>query len=63
MQPFFDLYGIEKFSILTLSVSDSYALAVPKVYPEVFKQIQQALIGLERDGTLDTLKKKWHLNF
>ncbi len=63
VQPFFDLYGIEKFSILTLSVSDSYALAVPKVYPEVFEQIQQALTALERDGILDNLKKKWHLNF
>lgn len=63
VQPFFDRYGIEKFNILTLPISDSYALAVPKAFPEVFEQIQQALTALENDGTLENLKKKWHLNF
>ena len=62
-QPFFDRYGSNKFNILTLTVSDSYALAVPKAYPEVFKQIQKALNALESNGSLESLKKKWHLNF
>jgi ABC-type amino acid transport substrate-binding protein len=63
VQPLFDRYGQEKFNILTLPVSDSYALAVPKQFPEIFKQIQGALEALENDGTLLKLKKKWHLDF
>jgi polar amino acid transport system substrate-binding protein len=63
VQPFFDQYGTEKFHILTLPESDSYALAVPKAYPELFAEIQQALDALERNGTLTQLKNKWHLNF
>lgn len=63
VQPFFDQYGTEKFHILTLPESDSYALAVPKAYPELFAEIQQALDALELNGTLTQLKNKWHLNF
>ncbi len=63
VQPFFDRYGIEKFAILTLSVSDSYALAVPRAFPDIFKQIQQALRALEDNGVMKELKNKWHLNF
>lgn len=63
VQPFFDRYGIEKFTLLTLSASDSYALAVPKAYPLIFEQIQQALRVLEDNGVMAELKNKWHLNF
>ena len=63
VQPFFDQYGSEKFNILTLPVSDSYALAVPKAYPDIFKLIQDALIALEANGTMAEIKNKWHLNF
>lgn len=63
VQPFFDRYGSEQFNILTLPVSDSYALAVPKAFPEIFQQVNHALDVLQKNGTLRRLKNKWHLDF
>lgn len=63
VQPFFDKHGGSKFNILTLNVSDSYALAVPKLFPDRFNDVKNALDALESNGTLENLKKKWHLNF
>lgn len=62
-QPFFAQYGTQNFNILKLADGDSYALAVPKAFPEIFEQIQNSLTTLQQDGTLESLKKKWHLNF
>jgi ABC-type amino acid transport substrate-binding protein len=63
VQPFFDRYGEGKFNILTLDVSDRYALAVPKAYPEVFEEIKGALDALTKNGILRQLKQQWHLDF
>lgn len=63
VQPFFDKYGVDKFNILQLPVADNYALAISKRYPELFEQIEKALEALHNDGTILTLKKKWHLDF
>ncbi|MDR3646824.1 MAG: ABC transporter substrate-binding protein [Candidatus Babeliales bacterium] len=63
VQPYFDKYDEKKFNILTLDTSDSYALAVSKSFPVLFEQIQTALNELEKNGTLEALKKKWHLSF
>jgi len=63
VQPFFDTYGIEKFDILVLPETDSYALAVPKAFPATFQEVNQAFTALEHNGVLQALKNKWHLNF
>jgi ABC-type amino acid transport substrate-binding protein len=63
VQPFFDRYGKEKFNILTLGVSDCYALVVPNTYPEIFEEIKKALNDLTQNGTLKQLKQQWHLDF
>lgn len=63
VQPFFDKQGKEKYSIFSLPVSDSYAIAVSKQFPDLFEKIENALHVLEKNGILHVLKEKWHLNF
>lgn len=63
VQPFFDRYGEDTFTILTLAVSDRYALAVPKAYPKIFEEVKNALDALASNGTLKQLKQQWHLDF
>lgn len=63
VQPFFDKQGKDRFSIFTLPVSDSYAIAVSKRFPDLFEKIKEALSVLEQNGMLHVLKEKWHLNF
>lgn len=64
VQPFFDQYGTRKFNLFVIpGAYDSYALAVSKKYPELLKQVRNAMQQLEKDGTLTKLKQKWHLQW
>ncbi len=60
VKPFLEHYGAKKFKVSVISgTSDEYALAISKKYPELLEPIQNALDEMEKDGTLETLKKKW----
>lgn len=64
VQPFFDQYGTQKFNIFVIDeAADSYALAVSKRHPEILEKIEHGLDALHADGTLEKLKKKWHLSW
>ncbi|OGB97152.1 hypothetical protein A3F06_02065 [candidate division TM6 bacterium RIFCSPHIGHO2_12_FULL_36_22] len=58
--PFFDKYGQEKFKVSRIpGPKEDYSLAVSKKNSELFEQVQQALISMERDGTLTKIRQKW----
>lgn len=63
VKPFLDHYGAHKFSVVSIpDTTDEYALAISKKYPELVEQIQNAIDQLEANGTLESIKQKWHLN-
>lgn len=63
VKPFLTHYGASKFSVAQIpDTTDEYALAISKKYPELVTQIQSAIDQLEANGTLESLKQKWHLN-
>ncbi len=62
LQPYFDKHGTQGLNIVTIEgVTDKYALAISKKYPELVKQVQKALDDMTTDGTLDEIKNKWKL--
>jgi len=61
-QPFLKTKGCDKFKFQPLAdVTEKYALAISKKYPELFEKIESALTELLEDGTIDDLKRKWGL--
>ena len=61
-QPFLKIKGHDKFIAQPLSdVTEKYALAISKKYPELYEKIESALTEIVEDGTIDDLKKKWGL--
>ena len=40
---------------------EMYALAVSKKYPDLFYQIQTILAEMEKDGTIEAIKRNWSL--
>jgi ABC-type amino acid transport substrate-binding protein len=61
-QPFLKTKGQSMFKSHPLAdVSEKYALAISKKYPELFEKIESALVELLEDGTVEDLKKKWGL--
>ena len=61
-QPFLKLKGHDQFKSQPLAdVTEKYALAISKKYPELFEKIESALTEVLEDGTIDDLKKKWGL--
>lgn len=61
-QPFLKTKGCDKFKALPLAdITEKYALAISKKYPELFEKIESALTEIVEDGTIDDLKKKWGL--
>lgn len=62
LKSFFDKIGKDKYSISVIEGTDeNCALAISKKYPQLQKEIQVVLDDMEKDGTLDSLKKKWNL--
>ncbi len=60
IQPFLETQIARNYIVTTLTGTDeTSALAIAKSKPELFKQIQDALDAIKKDGTLDALKKKW----
>ncbi len=63
LQPFLKTKFHAEFKTETLTdITETYALAVSKKYPELLSKIDKALEGLAQDGTLETLKRKWELS-
>jgi ABC-type amino acid transport substrate-binding protein len=61
-QPFLKFKGADQFKSEPLAdVTEKYALAISKKYPELFEKIESALTEILEDGTIDDLKKKWGL--
>lgn len=61
-QPFLKTKGSEKFKTYPLAdVTEKYALAISKKYPELLKKIEATLVELHEDGTIEDLKRKWGL--
>lgn len=62
VKPFFDRHGKKDFSIYTIPDKDeSISLAISMKYPELQVPVQDALDEMEKDGTIENLKKKWKL--
>ena len=63
VQPFFKKHGTQDFHTTVIDGPvESYALAVSKKYPDLFKKVQDILDEMEQDGILATIKKKWGLS-
>jgi len=62
LEPFFKQYDKKLFSFLTLKdTQEDVALAIAPQYQRLASRIQVALDQMERDGTIASLRKKWHL--
>lgn len=60
IEPFFELYGKDDYVITTLpGVTESYALAISKKYPELLQRINATLTEMKEDGTIADFKHKW----
>lgn len=58
----FENYGQENFNTFVINdVNENAALAISKMYPQLSKELGIIIDTMERDGTLDQLKQKWHL--
>lgn len=44
------------------NTAESSAIAISKKYPNLFTTIQTTIDAMIKDGTIDSLKKKWNLN-
>lgn len=60
-QPFLNLKGQRFVTEPLADVTEKYALAVSKKYPELFETIEATLQELHEDGTIGDLKRKWGL--
>ena len=62
VKPFFDQYGSEHFTISPLEgTSEPAAFAISKKHPELVTRINAVLHEMHEDGSLEALKRKWHL--
>ena len=58
----FEKQGAENFNSTEIEgTGETYALAISKEYAQLLDPIQDALNFMEKDGTINELKKKWKL--
>lgn len=61
--PFFDIYGKDNFTIIPIKNSnETTSLAISRQHAELLEPIEDALSHMKEDGTIESLKKKWHIN-
>ena len=60
-QAFFDRMGSANYNILPLEKDETYAIAVSKQHAALHAALKKVYAQLEKDGTLQALKEKWHL--
>ncbi len=62
IKPFFEHYSKAAFNTFTIDgTQESTALAISRRYPELAQHIDQIITQLVSDGTLASLKEKWHV--
>ena len=62
IQPFFDLHGKNGLQVEELpEITENYALAVSKKYPDLLKRINATLVEIKEDGTIADFKRRWGL--
>lgn len=62
LQTFFSLEESSAFTETVIpDTKEEYALVVSKKYPELFVDIKKVLEEMQKDGTIDKIKNKWHL--
>ena len=63
VKPFFDQYGSEHFITTPIpGTSEPAAFAISKKYSDLVERVNTALQEMQEDGSLETLKRKWHLS-
>lgn len=63
IKPFLEKYGTDQFNIFPIEgTNESSAFAVAKEQQELLTHLNTLLDELERDGTIEQLKKKWHVS-
>ncbi len=62
LKPILEQYGPDKFSTFVIKeINENIALGIAKERSNLLKEVNDALVAMERDGTLDTIKKKWDI--
>lgn len=62
VKPFFDQYGSEHFNTIPIAgTSEPAAFAISKQHPELVTKINTVLQKMHEDGSLEALKRKWHI--
>lgn len=62
IQPFFALHGESNLvKHIIPGTQEEYALVISKKYPELYMGITKIMNDMEKDGTINQIKKKWHL--
>lgn len=62
VKPFFALHGESTFAQHIIpNTQEEYALVISKKYPELYMGITKIMNDMEKDGTINQIKKKWHL--
>jgi polar amino acid transport system substrate-binding protein len=62
LAPYFAKQSEQPYQITPLEgTEETYAFAVSKKYPGLYKSIEQELTKMIQDGTIETFKKKWGL--
>lgn len=62
IQSFLAVNGRDDFNQSIIpNTQEQYAFIVSKKYPELFAEIKKILDDMEKDGTLNQIKKRWHL--
>lgn len=62
LKPLIEQYGPDKFSTFVLKeVNETIALGIAKERTTLLQEINTILATMEKDGTLDMLRKKWNI--
>lgn len=61
VEPFFKQYDRAGFNVVVLPVLETYAFAVSKKHSDLLNLIDKALEEIKQDGTLKSIKVKWHI--
>jgi ABC-type amino acid transport substrate-binding protein len=62
IKPIMEQYGQNRFFTSEIpDVNENVALAISLYYPELAEEIRAIILAMLEDGTIDTLREKWHV--
>lgn len=62
VKPFFDQQREQLFTYTVIpDTAETYALAIAKQYPQLYQAVNQVIVQMIQDGTIEQYKKKWGL--